>query len=395
MENRRVVIIGAGIIGSAIARNLSRHGIDVTVVERGATAGGTSSSGEGNLLVSDKGPGAELELAQYSLRLWRELSSELAEEVGAHFPSIEFEHKGGVVAAFGSSESEALGLFAQSQRRAGVDARPLSVDEALELEPNLSSKITSAMYYPEDAQVQPAIATEALLASARAAGARVLVGTEVLGAECDSQGRLVGVRTSEGNIVADDVVVAAGPWSGLVAGLLGGNLSVFPRKGFLLVTSRMPASVFHKVYDADYVGAVGSDDHELQTSTVIESTASGTVLIGSSRQHVGFDNALDVEALRQMAIRAVRLMPSLSGASIIRAYSGFRPFALDHLPVIGPDNQVPGLWYAAGHEGAGIGLAPATAALLASLMLGEPSTIEASSFLPNRASLAGSLAGTA
>jgi glycine/D-amino acid oxidase-like deaminating enzyme len=251
------------------------------------------------------------------------------------------------------------------------------------------------MYYPEDAQVQPAIATEALLASARAAGARVLVGTEVLGAECDSQGRLVGVRTSEGNIVADDVVVAAGPWSGLVAGLLGGNLSVFPRKGFLLVTSRMPASVFHKVYDADYVGAVGSDDHELQTSTVIESTASGTVLIGSSRQHVGFDNALDVEALRQMAIRAVRLMPSLSGASIIRAYSGFRPFALDHLPVIGPDNQVPGLWYAAGHEGAGIGLAPATAALLASLMLGEPSTIEASSFLPNRASLAGSLAGTA
>ncbi len=395
MENRTVVIIGAGIIGSAIARILSRRGIEVTVFDRGAVAGGTSSSGEGNLLVSDKGPGAELELAQYSLGLWRALASELEEEVGAHFPSMEFEHKGGVVAAFGSSEAEAQGRFADAQRRAGVDARLLSVDEALALEPNLSSKITSAVYYPEDAQVQPAIATEAFLASARAAGARVLVGTEVLGADCDSQGRLVGVRTSKGTIAADDVVVAAGPWSGLVAGVLGGTLAVFPRKGFLLVTSRMPACVFHKVYDADYVGAVGSDDHELQTSTVIESTASGTVLIGSSRQHVGFDEALDVEALRQMAIRAVRLMPVLSGASIMRAYSGFRPFALDHLPVIGPDDQVPGLWYATGHEGAGIGLAPATAELLASLMLGEPSAVETSAFAPNRPSLAGTLAGRA
>lgn len=205
----------------------------------------------------------------------------------------------------------------------------------------------------------------------------------------------MGVRTSKGTIGADDVVVAAGPWSGQVAGMLGGTLSVSPRKGFLLVTSRMPPCVFHKVYDADYVGAVGSDDHELQTSTVIESTASGTVLIGSSRQHVGFNQALDVEALRQIAVRAVRLMPFLSRASIMRAYSGFRPFAFDHLPVIGPDDQVPGLWYAAGHEGAGIGLAPATAELLTSLMMGERPAVDASSFSPNRPSLAGSLAGTA
>jgi glycine/D-amino acid oxidase-like deaminating enzyme len=155
----------------------------------------------------------------------------------------------------------------------------------------------------------------------------------------------------------------------------------------------MPPSVFHKVYDADYVGAVSSDDQELQISTVIESTASGTILIGSSRQHVGFNNALDVAVIQQIARRAVRLMPFLRDASIIRAYSGFRPFALDHLPVIGPDDEVPGLWYAAGHEGAGIGLAPATAAVLTSLMMGEPPAIDASSFAPNRSSLM-SLAGT-
>ena len=391
MGKRNVIVVGAGIIGAAIARVLQQRDMDVTIVDRGATAGGTSSSGEGNLLVSDKGPGPELELAQHSLRLWRGLAKDLQFEAGVDFPALEFQSKGGMVAAFGSVQSEALVQFADAQRRAGVEARPLSTEDALAIEPELSPSISSVMHYPEDAQVQPAIATEAFLASARAAGTRVLVDTDVLGPLCDSAGRIVGVRTDRGDFAADDVVVAAGPWSGQVAGVLGGTLSILPRKGFLLVTARMPHSIFHKVYDADYVGAVGSDDRELQISTVIESTAAGTVLIGSSRQHVGFDGALDVEAIRQIAVRAVRLMPFLSQATIIRTYSGFRPFARDHLPVIGPDHRVPGLWYAAGHEGAGIGLAPATAEMLASLMVGEQPTISASPFSPGRASLVGLL----
>jgi glycine/D-amino acid oxidase-like deaminating enzyme len=312
-----------------------------------------------------------------------------------HFPSIEFERKGGVVAALGTEQSSALLRFADAQRSAGVDAQLLCVEDALGLEPELSPNITSAVYYPEDAQVQPAIATEALLASARAAGARVLAGTVVIGPLHDSAGRLVGVQTSIGNIAADDVVIAAGPWSSELAEKFGGTLSVLPRKGFLLVTSRMPKRIFHKVYDADYVGAVGSDDRDLQTSTVIESTASGTVLIGSSREHVGFDNGLNMEALREIATRAVRLMPFLSRASIMRAYYGFRPFSRDHVPVIGPDCQVPGLWYAAGHEGAGIGLAPATAEMLASLMLAEQPAIAAPPFAPDRASLQDNFVGMA
>ena len=390
-----VIIVGAGIIGAACARTLSRRGLDVTIVDAGASAGATSSSGEGNLLVSDKGPGAELELAQHSLRLWRTLAPTLESEIGRDFPSVEFERKGGIVAALDAQQSQALDLFADAQRRAGVDAQRLSADEARYLEPELSPAISSGVYYPEDAQVQPTIAAEAFLASARAAGTRVLVNTVVTGPLIDADGKLAGVVTSSGNLAADDVVVAAGPWAGEVAQVLGGTLSVGPRKGFLLVTSRMPRRIFHKVYDADYVGAVGSDNHDLQTSTVIESTASGTVLIGSSRQNVGFDSGLDVAALRKIAAKAVRLMPFLLETSVIRAYCGFRPFARDHVPVIGPDPAVPGLWYAAGHEGAGIGLAPATAEMLASLMLGESPAVAAALFAPGRASLADSLAGTA
>ncbi len=391
----RVVIVGAGIIGAACARTLARRGLDVTIIDRGAAAGGTSSSGEGNLLVSDKAPGAELELAKYSLGLWRTLGPVLAAETGQDFPFLEFECKGGIVAALDPQQSQALDFFAERQRHAGVDAQLLSVDEALCLEPELSPTITSAVYYPQDAQVQPTVATESFLASARAAGTRVLVDTVVTGPLLDAGGKLVGVVTSQGSVAADHVVVAAGPWSGAVAEKLGGTLSVAPRKGCLLVTARMPHRIFHKVYDADYVGAVGSDNQVLQTSTVIEATVAGTVLIGSSRQHVGFDADLDVEPLRAMAAKAVRLMPFLRETSVIRTYCGFRPFARDHVPVIGQDPRVAGLWYAAGHEGAGIGLAPATAEILAALICGEQPAVAAAPFAPGRASLTAAHAGTA
>ncbi|GAB4004185.1 hypothetical protein GCM10029992_48370 [Glycomyces albus] len=93
----------------------------------------------------------------------------------------------------------------------------------------------------------------------------------------------------------------------------------------VLVTSRMRQRVFHKVYDADYFGATQSADEGLQTSSVIESTPGGTVLIGSSRQQIGFDDRLRVEVLARIARKALRLFPFLETTPVIRAYGGFRP----------------------------------------------------------------------
>ncbi len=383
----KVLIIGAGIVGAACARALVRRGVDVTVLDRDAPASATSAAGEGNLLVSDKAPGAELDLARYSLQLWSSLSGELAAETNGAFTSVEYQSKGGIVVARGDDEAEALARFADAQRGVGIDARALGVAEARSLEPELATSIAGAVHYPEDAQVQPVIATEALLASARAAGARVLANTTVTGALRDRDGRLVGVTTNGGHLEADAVLVTAGPWSGDVARALGGALDVGPRKGLLLVAARTHQRIWHKVYDASYVGAVQSNEHDLATSTVIESTASGTVLIGSSRQNVGFDGSIDVAVLGEIARKAIALMPFLAQATIIRAYGGFRPFSRDHLPVIGPDPDVAGLWYATGHEGAGIGLAPGTAELLAATMLGEPTAISLAPFAPGRPSL--------
>jgi D-hydroxyproline dehydrogenase subunit beta len=108
-----VVVVGAGIVGSACAYFLARAGLTVVVVERGTVASGTTGAGEGNILVSDKEPGPELELARLSNRLWGELGEELG-------PAAELEPKGGLVVAAGPEQRELLDTFAATQAAAGV-----------------------------------------------------------------------------------------------------------------------------------------------------------------------------------------------------------------------------------------------------------------------------------
>ncbi|MGS2586131.1 NAD(P)/FAD-dependent oxidoreductase [Streptomyces hebeiensis] len=390
----RIVIVGAGIVGAATARALVRAGCDVTVVDRGSTAGGTSAGGEGNLLVSDKEPGPELRLAQRSLAAWARIEAELRDELPAGFPGLELERKGGLVVATTEAGAEALLAFADTQRDAGVLAETVDDTRAHELEPDLTPHSTATVFYPEDLQVQPVAATEALLAAARRHGARVRQGVEVTGPVL-SAGRLVGVRVDSGSLPADAVVLAAGPWSGLVAERLGVLLPVRPRRGTVLVTSRMPVRVRHKVYDADYVGAVGSGSADLQVSSVVESTAAGTVLIGSSRERRGFDERIEARVLAALAAKALLLFPFLAAAQAMRAYGGFRPFVPDHLPVIGADPRLPGLWHATGHEGAGIGLSLATAELLRDQLLGGAADPLAAEFRLDRPTLLPHLEGAA
>lgn len=380
----RIAVIGAGIVGAACALELAERGAEVVVIDRVGVAGETSSRCEGNLLVSDKEPGPEADLAIASNAMWRELAARLDADRGRGQPATEFEAKGGVVVAFPGGE-DALRRFAEAQRTIGIRAEPLDPAALHAAEPHLSPEVALALHYPDDAQLQPSTATQALLAAALRRGARLLV-TEVTGARVRG-GRLVGLETGDGPVEADAVVNCAGPWAGDVAARLGAGLDIRPRRGVILVTTPMPQRVFHKVYDSDYVGAVGSGDAALQTSTVVESTPGGTVLIGSSRERVGFDEHPGVAPAAAIAAKAVRLFPFLAETTLLRSYFGFRPYAPDHLPVIGADPHVEGLFHATGHEGAGIGLAPATASLVAHAVLGAPTDLDPVPFLPGRASL--------
>jgi glycine/D-amino acid oxidase-like deaminating enzyme len=378
MRGVRAIVMGAGIIGAACARELALAGLPVTLLDRDGAAGATTAHGEGNILLSDKGPGPELRLARLSRRLWPAMVTDSVPGDGA-----EWETKGGIVVATTDEGARALTEFAAGQRAAGVRAEPLDPATLSAAEPHLTRDVTAAVHYPEDAQVQPAGAASVLMRAALRAGATLRTGCEVLGAVTRKE-RLTAIRTTDGVLEADLFVNAAGPWAGELGRRLGAPVDVRPRRGEILVTAPLPPTVFHKVYDADYVGAVGSDAEELQASAVVESTRAGTVLLGSSRRAAGFDGRLRPEVLSVIAGRALRLFPCLSGVPVMRAYGGFRPYVTDHLPIIGADPRLDALWHATGHEGAGIGLAPGTARVLTDLVTGRAPEVDAGPFRVDR-----------
>ncbi len=367
------VIIGAGVVGAACAYYAARAGLSVAVVDRGPVAGGTTGAGEGNLLVSDKEAGPELDLALLSAGLWRDLAAVLPQE-------IEYEAKGGLVVAPDQASLEALRTFAEGQRKAGVDAAEAGPDDLRSLEPHLAPGLAGGFLYPQDAQVQPAQAAARLLA---ASGAEVHLGEEVTGFVRSGEA-VRGVRTARRELLAPAVVNAAGTWAGAVAELAGVSLPVLPRRGFVLVTEPLPRVVRHKVYAADYIADVASGSAALQSSAVVEGTPAGPVLIGATRERVGFDRTLSTEALRRLATQAAALFPVLADVKVLRTYHGFRPYLPDHLPAIGRDPRRPGLLHACGHEGAGIGLAPATGLLIAAALAGVEPALCLSAFRPER-----------
>ncbi|GAA1218834.1 FAD-dependent oxidoreductase [Kitasatospora nipponensis] len=372
-----VVVIGAGVVGAACAFYAARAGLSVAVVDRGPVSGGTTGAGEGNLLLSDKAPGPELDLARLSAGLWTELAEELPE-------SIEYEAKGGLVVAGDPAGQAALRAFADDQRAAGVTAHEVAADRLHDFEPHLAPGLAGGFHYPQDAQVQPALAAAHLLRAARRAGAVVHLGEGVTGLPTGRDGALRAVRTERRELAARAVVNAAGTWGGEVAALAGAHLPVLPRRGFVLVTEPPPRLVLDLVYAADYVADVASGSAALQTSGVVEGTPSGPVLIGASRERVGFDRTLSLEVLRRLAGQAAALFPVLADVRVLRAYRGFRPYLPDHLPAIGADPRVPGLYHACGHEGAGIGLAPATGRLLSELLTGKEPALDLAPFAPDR-----------
>ncbi|HEU5267690.1 MAG TPA: FAD-binding oxidoreductase [Jatrophihabitans sp.] len=370
----RVVIVGAGIIGAASAYFCARAGHDVTVVDRQAVAAGTTGAGEGNVLLSDKQPGPELAMGLRAAQLW----NELGEELGAD--AFELERKGGVVVARSDDALAALRGLSVDQRDSGVESEQLDRGQLRDAEPHLADDLAGGAFYPQDLQVQPMLAAAHLL---RASSAVLRLGVEVTGLRLGGD-RVAGVVTSDDVIAADYVVNAAGTWSGRLAERFGAPVPVHPRRGFVLVTEPLPPIIRHKVYSAEYVANVASDNEGLETSAVVEGTRAGTVLIGASRERVGFDSTVSLPVVRRLAAQAVRLFPVLASVNLMRVYAGLRPYCPDHLPIVGADPRVPGLLHACGHEGAGIGLAPATGELIAALITEQPTTIDATPFAPTR-----------
>jgi D-hydroxyproline dehydrogenase subunit beta len=376
MKNPDAIVIGAGLVGACSALSLVNAGLRVLVLDRGPVASGTTGAGEGNILVSDKEPSAELTLALRSRDAWFEINT----DIGGGF---ELEDKGGVVVSRSEKGIADLKKLSALQAVHGIQVVELDAKGIKEIEPYISDSVEYAVLYPQDAQCQPMLAAAQIMRAVKKRGGAFIQGENVKSINVKS-GKVVGLTTEKNTYTCPIIINATGTWAGEIAKMAGSYLPIMPRRGFILVTAPAPKIIHHKVYDADYVANVASSNADLQSSAVVEGTESGTILIGASRERVGFKSDLDVAVLRQLARQAISLFPILSNIALLRAYRGFRPYAPDHLPVIGEDANVKGLWHAAGHEGAGIGLAPATGELITAQITSTKTFMDPTPFSPKR-----------
>ncbi len=375
-----VVVIGGGIVGAACAYNLCAAGLDVHLVERHFPASGTSRACDGLILLWDKS-GAELELGRASATLWSELAEAL---------DLDFEYaRTGTVLLAESEEGVAVARErAAAMDAAGVRAEVLDGPGLNSLEPNLAPDLAGGAFFPDDAQVDPRRATLALLAAAQKQGLTLHTHSEVIAIRRagKGKGRVSQVVTRLGEIATETVVCATGAWSNDVARLVGIETPIRPRKGHILVTAKAPGLVQHPLLEGGYAATVQSASEGLEVAFVAEMTASGTLLLGSSRQFVGYDRCVSRPVMEAIAARAARFLPVLarSKVKVIRSYAGLRPWSADHRPLIGPVEAVPGFYLAAGHEGAGIGLAPVTGRLIADWIIGSKLPAFAHDMQPDR-----------
>lgn len=359
-----VMILGAGIVGCACARECAQAGLRVAIVEASVIAGGATAAGMGHLVVLDDSP-AQLALTSYSRSLWKELAPQLP-------PSTEYETAGTVWVAADAEEMSGVHTKNKLYASAGVESIVLDAHDLSRAEPNLRPGLAGGLLVPDDAVIYPPSAAAFFLDEARRAGAVLLQGHAAISAGNGTVLLGNGQRYSVAKIV-----LATGADAALIP-----SFKLQKRKGHLLITDRYPGFIRHQLVELGYLRSA----HTLTEDSVafnIQPRQTGQLLIGSSRQFGSEDSAIEDSILRRMLARACEYMPALGGVSGIRAWTGFRASTPDKLPLIGPtaDSSV---WLAVGFEGLGITNAPAASRLLLDHLLGRPSAIDPSPYLPER-----------
>lgn len=360
-----VVVIGGGVIGTAAAYYIAARGYRVVLVEKNCIAGGTSGACDGFIIMQSKNPGPHLELALKSASLYRTLADELDFD-------IEYRPTGGMIVIENQAQADIMTYFAERQHQSGLQVELLPIEEARRREPLLAEDLWGATYSPLDAQVNPVLVAQGYGRAARRLGAELLAGVEVTRLVWE-QGRVQGVITTAGPILADYVVNATGVWASALVAPFGVELPITPRRGQILVTEPLPPLIRHVLLCACYLTAKYKPElldtierqHRLGVGLAVEQTATGGLLLGSTREFVGFDTRTTLAGIEAVASHVRRILPALGNVNIIRSFAGLRPHTPNGLPILGPIDSLPGLIMAAGHEGDGIALAPITGKVIA------------------------------
>ncbi len=364
-------MIGGGVIGLSIARELARAGRSVTLIERGTCAGESSWAAAGML-----SPQVEADTLDTFTRMGIEsrsmfpgLAEELRDETGL---DIGLDRTGTIYAVFTEAEAERLSQRYVRQREAGIEVMALSAVDVRRAEPFVSPDVVAGLFFPGDWQVQNRMMCAALRRSAEMAGAVIREGVTAERLNIEN-GRVTGAQTKEGRFDAGWTVIAAGAWTSLLQiGAAEMPVRIEPVRGQIVAFHTAKPVFRHVIYS---------------TRGYIVPRSDGEVLVGSTTERTGFDRSVTGEAKRVLTDVALEISPSMADLVPSAHWAGLRPASSDGAPVIGELEGLEGAFFAAGHYRNGILLAPLTARLAAEYICEGRTSEYVEEFSPTRFAL--------
>jgi glycine oxidase len=351
-----IVIVGAGVIGLAVAWRLAQRGAAVTVLDQGAAGAGASHAAAGMLAIcAEAEPGEEklIALGRASQALWPDFAREVEQAAGF---AVDLRHEGTLVVALTADDQARLRHRLDFQKSLDLPVEWISGTEARRREPHLAPGLAGAVFSRDDHQVDNRKLVAALRVATAKAGVtirehhavdRILV----------AGSRAVGVALADGSeLQADGVVLAAGAWSRRIDGLPPDvRPPVRPVKGQMMALRMDPdAPLLTHVVWAPNIYLVPRRD--------------GRLIVGATVEEKGFDATLTAGGTLALLEAAWRVLPGIEELPIDEMWVGHRPGSRDDAPILGP-GPVEGLAYATGHYRNGILLTPVSADAIARLML--------------------------
>jgi glycine oxidase len=360
-----VVVVGGGVIGLSCARRLAQRGARVAVAERGEPGSGATYVAAGMLAPVGELSFGEPELLGLTLAAARMYPEFVAELEAATGESTRYEQLGALHVALDRDEAAQLRRVHDLQRSLELEAEWLPPRRCRELEAGLTPSFSGGVFAAGEAAVDPRALMRALASALREEGGELLTGTEAIDGVFEGE-RLVGVRTGEGELRAEAVVLAGGAWSGAMEWLPEhARPPVRPIKGQVLELRRRDGEPpARHILSSERVYLVPRPD--------------GRLIVGATVEEMGFDTAVTAGGVHELLREAYRLLPDVAEMELLGTSAGLRPGTPDNLPLVGP-GAIDGLVLATGHFRNGILLAPLAAETVADLL----SDVRRSSFPPH------------
>jgi glycine/D-amino acid oxidase-like deaminating enzyme len=337
-----ITVVGAGIIGAAIAYSLAKRGAAVTVIDRGRPGGGATSHSFAWINATAKHPVSYHNFNRRSLGMWDRFAKDLDTDVGLRWGGqMEW-----AATADGAAELESRAAQLQAW---GYPCQMLDGAQMAQLEPGLTpGQVTAAIYCELDGMVEPTVAAEACIGAAAKHGASVKLETEVSGLKVDSSSATV-VAGGE-TIAADVVVLAGGVDNTQLAAMAGITIPQQDSPGVVIRTNPIAQTLLSNV-SVLYAPPLEPGRPEIHLRQCLD----GSAMIGEGSQESLARNDTQPHADELLA-RAAEYVPGLKGASAIPVPVGYRPMPLDGFPVIGFSPKAPNVYLALTHSG--VTLAP-------------------------------------